>query len=148
MSSNDERAKWWKVLVVCAFVLAAAMAVGSFVRANNKAAHIEAELRQEFRVIATPSGALLIGEESLHKPGSTFVGHTYSVSSDMQMIRRFYERELTSRGWIYHTERGSGSEVVIEYCKGSYAAKVDYFASTDGPTRYTLYLDWGINDCV
>lgn len=148
MSSDDKRLKWWKILILCVLMLAAAAVIASFVRADRKAARIQSELREEFRAIASPPGTTLIGEESLHKPGSTFIGHTYSVGSDLQTIRRFYEQELPSRGWVYNTERGSGAEVVIEYCKGTYAAKVDYFVNADGPGRYTLYLDWGLNNCV
>jgi hypothetical protein len=49
-----------------------------------KAARIENVLREEFKAIGSPPGATLIGEESLHKPGAVFVGHTYSVSSDFK----------------------------------------------------------------
>jgi hypothetical protein len=128
-------------------MLAAAAVIAGFVRADRKAARIQGELREEFKTIASPPGTTLIGEETLHKPGATFIGRTYSVSSDLQIIRKFYERELPSRGWAYHVERGSGSEIVVEYCKEHYAAKIDYFGGDTLPVRYTLYLDWGINDC-
>jgi hypothetical protein len=77
-----------------------------------------------------------------------FVGHTYSVGSDFKAVTEYYERELASRGWVRNDERGSGNEIVIEYCKQQYGAKIDYFVNSKAPMRYTLYLDWGINNCV
>lgn len=127
--------------------LAVAILVTVFVRANIKAAHIENVLREEFRTIGSPPGATLIGEESLHKPGVVFVGHTYALTSDFRAVKEYYEKELPRLGWMHNDERGHGNEVVIEYCKLQYATKIDYFVNSEAPGRYTLYLDWGINNC-
>ena len=148
MSSAEKGPKLWKLppaLLVA--LLGVAVFMAFFIRANIKAAHIEDILREEFRAIGSPPGVTLIGEESLHKPGVVFVGHTYAIRSDFGEVREFYERELASRGWVHNGESRSGDEVVIEYCKQQYATKIDYFVNSVDPARYTLYLDWGINNC-
>jgi hypothetical protein len=148
MSTEEKDSKLWKPPPALWMALLGVAVFMTFViRANLKAAHIEDVLRGEFSAIASPPGVTLIGEESLHKPGVVFVGHTYAIRSDFNSIREFYERELPSRGWVHNSESRSGDELVIEYCKQQYATKIDYFVKSEAPARYTLYLDWGINNC-
>jgi hypothetical protein len=148
LSAADKQSKWRKpspgvwVLLAGSLIL-----VAVFLRNNMKAARIEEVLRQEFSALGSPPGATLVGMESHHKPGVVFIGHTFSFSSDFRTVKEYYEHELTRRGWVHNDERGSGEEVVIEYCKLQYAAKIDYFLNSKNPPRYTLYLDWGINNC-
>jgi hypothetical protein len=126
------------VVLVCAPI---------FIRENRKAAHIEEDLQAELKAIASPLGAAFTRQDSRHKPASAFVGQTYSVKSDLQTIKRFYEGELAKRGWVYNGERMHGTEVVVEFCRGSYGAKIDCPKKDSDPLEYTLYLDWGLNDC-
>lgn len=148
MSSVVKNSKWQKPSpILWGVLLGIGVLVTIFVYGNIKAAHIEDILREEFRTIGSPPGVKLIGEESLHKPGVVFVGHTYSFTSDFNVVKAYYERELTSRGWVHNDERQSGDEIVIEYCKRQYATKIDYLLNSATPVRYTLYLDWGINNC-
>lgn len=125
----------------------ASISIPILIGKNREAAHIEDKLRVELKEILPPPGATLVGEESRHKPGSAFIGLTYSLNSDFNTARVFYERELASKGWTYHVDRRLGSEVVVEFCKRPYAVKIDYAGDSVVPAQYRLYVDWNLNDC-
>jgi hypothetical protein len=131
-------------------LLLIAVSIGAFIirKQSYRAAQAEAFLQSEINQIAPFPSSKLIKEEKYHKPGSAFVGFTYRADSDFEIVAEFYKQELSRKGWAYHETRGTGSEVLLEFCRGIYAAKLDHVTRAGSESTFTLYLDWGLNNCT
>jgi hypothetical protein len=117
-------------------------------QAKLSSAHVELKhLRNEFRTIKAPKGAVAIKDASLVSRGHAFYEWLYSSDLQYGGIRKFYDLELPKHGWVKTDEsrvkdwgRDQGGQETV-YLKGKYRAAL--FRHDKETSIYSLSLSWG-----
>jgi hypothetical protein len=144
------------ILLGAAIIGIAAIGIGLFwylfwdTRASSKA---RSSLEMELARINPIPGSALTSEASYLKPRSALIVKRYVASMSFERIRAYYDSELSSQGWRFDSEEelswhGEPPGKVRTYCKGEYAATLEYFGAGDeAGWDFTLNLSWGVYTC-
>lgn len=132
------------VVVICVVALAC----------GERGRVAQADLRSEWSQIRIPPGATVTSQRDLPRTTRGLLGASFSSDSSFDEVKRFYEAELASHGWLFRGERvvrkwgRDVGEREFIYCKGTRSALLFYPGLKSGhATTYMLELAWGSNAC-
>ena len=117
---------------------------------SPKAQVVQNRLRQELELIMPLPGAIPSERSGSYKPRMAWIGRRYTTTLSYAQIRAYYDAELSRHGWSLHRERGTRDWFrdfggrKAEYCKGPYAASLDYAGErANYGWVFSLDLTWG-----
>jgi hypothetical protein len=106
----------------------------------------------EFLAIKPLPGATPIGYNASNKPGQALVTDSYRTSLLYPDVRKYYDAELSKRGWSFYLEEPMtdwGKDLggkSARYCKGRYRADLQWAGErADYGWDYAFSMSWGLD---
>ena len=117
-----------------------------------EATPIEKALKQEYDLIPVIPDASLIESEASHKSDIAWVEGTFSTKLEFEDVRKYYDKELTNKGWRFYKEtkttvpyKGHKYEAkVFYYLKGNYVVWLENPGMFDKEETFALSVTWGL----
>lgn len=110
------------------------------------------ELMQEYDSIPVLPDASLIKSHDNRQPDHAMVGGIFSTKLEFEDIRKYYDKELTNKGWKFHKEtkevfnyKGNNYESrTLDYQKGDFMATILNPGKNDQKETFAFYVTWGL----
>lgn len=112
---------------------------------------IEKNLKQEYELITILPEPSLIESIAYHKSNLAAVGGRFSTKLEFEDIRKYYDKELISKGWKFLKETKATSNLngknykirTIYYLKGGYMVWIENPGMFDKMETFTFIVTWG-----
>ena len=117
-----------------------------------KAAAAQTELESEFRSIKPLPESRALFYHATNSPGQALVSDTYRTGLSYAQVRKYYDVELTKRGWSFYMEepltewgKDFGGKAA-RYCKGRYRADLQWAGQgSSNDWDYGFSMSWGLD---